>query len=80
MFKPNESTADRAIRVVIGLAALAAFFLLPDAAWRWWLLLGLVPLVIFGEAAGANIWDALALVLMGGLLSISRERRRKRQA
>ena len=45
MFKPNESTADRAIRVVIGLAALAAFFLLPDAAWRWWLLLGLVPLV-----------------------------------
>ena len=45
MFKPNESTADRAIRVVIGLAALAAFFLLPDAAWRWWLLLGLVPLL-----------------------------------
>lgn len=31
--------------------------------------LGLVPLVVFGESAGANIWDALALVLMGGLLS-----------
>ena len=45
MFRPNESTADRAIRVVIGLAALAAFFLLPDAGWRWWLLLGLVPLI-----------------------------------
>ncbi|MDP2956034.1 MAG: efflux RND transporter permease subunit [Longimicrobiales bacterium] len=31
--------------------------------------LGLVPLVVFGEGAGSNIWDALALVLMGGLLS-----------
>jgi hypothetical protein len=45
MFKPNESTADRAVRVVIGLAALVAFFLLPDAGWRWWLLLGIVPLL-----------------------------------
>ncbi|HSW31468.1 MAG TPA: efflux RND transporter permease subunit [Longimicrobiales bacterium] len=31
--------------------------------------LGLVPLVVFGEGAGSRIWDALALVLMGGLLS-----------
>jgi HAE1 family hydrophobic/amphiphilic exporter-1 len=31
--------------------------------------LGLLPLVLFGESAGANIWDALALVLIGGLLS-----------
>jgi HAE1 family hydrophobic/amphiphilic exporter-1 len=31
--------------------------------------LGLLPLVLFGEGAGANIWDALALVLIGGLLS-----------
>jgi HAE1 family hydrophobic/amphiphilic exporter-1 len=31
--------------------------------------LGLLPLVIFGDAAGSNIWDALALVLIGGLLS-----------
>lgn len=31
--------------------------------------LGLLPLVIFGDAAGTNIWDALALVLIGGLLS-----------
>ena len=30
---------------------------------------GLLPLVIFGEGAGSNIWDALALVLIGGLLS-----------
>ncbi|MEX2466308.1 MAG: efflux RND transporter permease subunit, partial [Gemmatimonadota bacterium] len=31
--------------------------------------LGLLPLVVFGDAAGSNIWDALALVLIGGLLS-----------
>lgn len=31
--------------------------------------LGLLPLVLFGEATGTNIWDALALVLIGGLLS-----------
>jgi len=31
--------------------------------------LGLLPLVLFGDVAGTNIWDALALVLIGGLLS-----------
>jgi len=31
--------------------------------------LGLLPLVVFGDPAGSNIWDALALVLIGGLLS-----------
>ncbi len=31
--------------------------------------LGLLPLVVFGEGAGSKIWDALALVVMGGLLS-----------
>jgi HAE1 family hydrophobic/amphiphilic exporter-1 len=31
--------------------------------------LGLMPLVLFGDNTGSNIWDALALVLIGGLLS-----------
>ena len=31
--------------------------------------LGLLPLVLFGDSTGSNIWDALALVLIGGLLS-----------
>lgn len=31
--------------------------------------LGLLPLVVFGDTTGTNIWDALALVLIGGLLS-----------
>lgn len=44
MFKTNVGTIDRVIRAIIGIAALAAFFLLPEAGWRWWLLLGIVPL------------------------------------
>jgi HAE1 family hydrophobic/amphiphilic exporter-1 len=31
--------------------------------------LGLLPLVLFAEAADANIWNALAFTLIGGLLS-----------
>lgn len=31
--------------------------------------LGLLPLVLFAEAADANIWNALAFALIGGLLS-----------
>jgi HAE1 family hydrophobic/amphiphilic exporter-1 len=30
---------------------------------------GLLPLVLFGDTTWTNIWDALALVLIGGLLS-----------
>jgi HAE1 family hydrophobic/amphiphilic exporter-1 len=31
--------------------------------------LGLLPLVLFSESADANIWNALAFALIGGLLS-----------
>ncbi|WDQ99155.1 DUF2892 domain-containing protein [Devosia sp. J2-20] len=45
MFKTNESTIDRVLRVVVGLALLTAFFIFPDAGWRWLALIGLVPLI-----------------------------------
>jgi hypothetical protein len=44
MFKNNVGSIDRVIRAIIGVVALVAFFLLPDASWRWWLLIGIVPL------------------------------------
>ena len=44
MFKNNVGTIDRVLRAVIGIAALVAFFMLPEAGWRWWLLIGIVPL------------------------------------
>jgi hypothetical protein len=45
MFPANESTMDRALRIIAGVVLLAMFFLYPDASWRYWTLLGIVPLV-----------------------------------
>ncbi|MEZ5813080.1 MAG: DUF2892 domain-containing protein [Rhizobiaceae bacterium] len=44
MFKTNVGMADRVVRVVVGIALLAAFFLYPDASWRYWTLIGIIPL------------------------------------
>lgn len=44
MFKKNVGTTDRIIRIILGVALLAAFFLLPDASYRYFLLIGIVPL------------------------------------
>jgi hypothetical protein len=44
MFKKNEGTADRALRVILGLALLAGFLLMPEASYRWAFLIGIVPL------------------------------------
>jgi len=44
MLKKNVGSIERIIRLVVGVAALAAFFMLPDAAYRYWLLIGIVPL------------------------------------
>ncbi len=45
MFKTNVGGIDRILRIVAGLALLAAFFLLPDASYRVVLLIGIVPLL-----------------------------------
>ena len=44
MFKKNEGSADRILRIIVGIAALVAFFMLPEASYRYWLLIGIVPL------------------------------------
>lgn len=60
MFKKNVGTIDRVVRVIIGLAAIGLFFYLPDAAWRWWLLIGVVPLVT-GLVGTCPIYSVLGL-------------------
>lgn len=45
MFKSNVGAADRILRIIIGLALLSAFFIYPDASWRYFALIGSVPLV-----------------------------------
>lgn len=44
MLKKNMGTIDRALRIVLGLALLAAFFAMPELSARWVLLIGIVPL------------------------------------
>ena len=45
MFKTNVGSVDRAIRIIAGICLLGAFFYFPDASWRYWTLIGIVPLV-----------------------------------
>ncbi|MCW1933531.1 YgaP family membrane protein [Pararhodobacter zhoushanensis] len=45
MFSRNVGTIDRGLRIVLGLALLAGFFLNPDASLRWLYLVGIIPLV-----------------------------------
>lgn len=44
MLKKNVGGIDRVLRIVIGLALLAGFFLNADGAYRWAYLIGIVPL------------------------------------
>lgn len=46
MLKKNEGNFDRALRVIAGAALLVWFFVTPaEAAYKYWLLIGVVPLV-----------------------------------
>ncbi len=46
MFKTNEGTVDRALRVIVGIALLAWFFLDQGAGfWHYAKLIGVVPLL-----------------------------------
>ncbi|KJS23973.1 MAG: membrane protein [Hyphomonadaceae bacterium BRH_c29] len=42
MFKTNEGTIDRVLRVIVGLALIAIVFVGPQTPWGW---VGLVPLL-----------------------------------
>jgi hypothetical protein len=44
MFKTNVGGMDRILRIVVGLALLAGFFLNAEATYRWAYLIGIVPL------------------------------------
>jgi len=41
----NVGSIDRIVRIVIGLALIAGFFLNPEGSYRWLYLIGIVPLV-----------------------------------
>jgi hypothetical protein len=45
MLKKNVGGIDRILRIVVGLALIAAFFLNREGAYSWLYLIGVVPLV-----------------------------------
>lgn len=50
MFKTNVGGIDRILRIVVGAALIAGFFLNRDGAYSWLYLLGIIPLLtgLFG--------------------------------
>ena len=44
MFKTNVGGIDRILRIVVGLALIAGFFLNTEASMRWLYLIGIIPL------------------------------------
>jgi Inner membrane protein YgaP-like, transmembrane domain len=60
MFKTNEGTVDRALRVVVGAALILGYFLNPDGAWSWLYWLGIIPLVT-GLVGWCGIYAVLGI-------------------
>ncbi|MHA7968489.1 YgaP family membrane protein [Rhizobium sp. CAU 1783] len=45
MFTKNVGSVDRILRIVVGLIVLSLFFIYPGAPWRYFALIGIVPLL-----------------------------------
>jgi hypothetical protein len=60
MFKKNEGTLDRILRVILGLALLGVYFFAPGWGGAWWLLIGFVPLLT-GVLGTCPIYSVLGL-------------------
>lgn len=56
----NVGTIDRVLRIVIGLALIAGFFLNPDGSYRWLYLLGIVPLLT-GLVGSCGLYSLLGI-------------------
>jgi hypothetical protein len=57
MFKKNEGTLDRALRVVAGLVLISLVFVGPETAWGW---IGIVPLVT-GAVGSCPLYSILGI-------------------
>lgn len=60
MFKTNVGGIDRILRIVVGLALIALFFLDSSASWRWLYLIGIVPLAT-GLMSTCPLYSVLGL-------------------
>ena len=57
MFKKNEGTIDRILRVILGLGLLSIVFVGPQTPWGW---IGVVPLVT-GIAGTCPVYSIFGL-------------------
>ncbi|HHZ10230.1 MAG TPA: DUF2892 domain-containing protein [Rhizobiales bacterium] len=60
MFKTNVGSADRVIRIVLGVVILSLFFIYPGAWWRYYTLIGIVPLLT-GLAGTCPLYSILGI-------------------
>lgn len=60
----NIGGLDRAIRIIVGLALLAGFFLNTRGEWRWLYLIGIVPLAT-GLIGWCGLYTALGINTCG---------------
>ena len=60
MFKTNVGGIDRVLRIVVGLALIAGFFLNSDATYRLAYLIGIVPLAT-GLMSSCPLYTILGL-------------------
>ncbi len=60
MFKTNEGTIDRALRVIVGAALILGYFLNPDGAYSWLYWVGIVPLAT-GLIGSCPIYSILGI-------------------
>jgi hypothetical protein len=60
MLKKNVGSIDRLFRVVLGVALLIAFFMNPDAGYRWVYLIGIVPLLT-GLMGSCGLYSVLGV-------------------
>ena len=60
MLKKNVGNLDRILRVVVGIALIAGYFLNTDATYRWAYLIGIIPLAT-GLMSSCPIYTLLGL-------------------
>lgn len=60
MLASNVGTIDRALRILVGLALIAGFFLNADASLRWLYLIGIVPLAT-GLSGSCGLYSLLGI-------------------
>lgn len=60
MLKKNVGGIDRVLRIILGIALLAGFFVYPEAPYRWAFLIGVVPLLT-GLVSSCPVYSILGL-------------------